>query len=161
MGTYPCSSSARMWSGRSLRARMPAWTAGCSVFTRPSSISGAPVTSLTWRTGRPASPMARAVLPVAMSSTPASWRPRARSMRPDLSLTPRSALMGENTGPLRPSSPNPGGGAQPLLLVDAVLKAGRIVAIENRHGPLEDDRPPVGYAGLQELHRATGDLDPV
>ena len=35
-----CSSSAAMWPGASLRARMPPCTAGCSVFTRPSSISG-------------------------------------------------------------------------------------------------------------------------
>ena len=36
-------------------ARMPAWIAGCSVFTRPSSISGNPVTSATLVTSTPAS----------------------------------------------------------------------------------------------------------
>ena len=42
-------------SGRSRRARMPPWTPGCSVLTRPSRISGAPVrspTSTTAHVGR-------------------------------------------------------------------------------------------------------------
>ena len=43
----PCAPSAARCAGTSRRARMPPWTFGCSVFTRPSSISGKPVTSAT------------------------------------------------------------------------------------------------------------------
>ena len=43
---------------------------GCSVFTRPSSISGKPVTSATSVTARPASASSRAVPPVDSSRTP-------------------------------------------------------------------------------------------
>ena len=45
---------------------------GCIVLTRPSSISGKPVTSLTSRTGMPASRRRRAVPPVEISSAPRS-----------------------------------------------------------------------------------------
>ena len=38
--------------GRSRRARMPPWSAGCSVFTRPSIISGKPVSADTLGDGR-------------------------------------------------------------------------------------------------------------
>jgi hypothetical protein len=41
----PRSRSPACAPGRSRRARMPPWIAGCSVFTRPSSISATPVTS--------------------------------------------------------------------------------------------------------------------
>ena len=44
-----------MSSARPRRARMPPWTAGCSVFTRPSMISGKPVTAEMPVTGTPAS----------------------------------------------------------------------------------------------------------
>ena len=64
---------------------MPPWILGCSVFTRPSIISGNPVTSLTSRTGNPAPRSVRAVPPVDSSSTPSSWRPRAKSTIPVLS----------------------------------------------------------------------------
>ena len=67
---------AAMCSGRSRRASSPPCTAGCSVFTRPSSISGKPVTSATSRTARPASRSARAVPPVESSSQPRVARPR-------------------------------------------------------------------------------------
>ena len=51
-----CSSaSSAMWAGRSRRARMPPWTIGCRVLTRPSRISGKPVMSETLFTGTPAS----------------------------------------------------------------------------------------------------------
>src|SRR5687768_14354720 len=66
---------------------MPPCTAGCRVLTRPSIISGNPVTSETFWTGRPAAASALAVPPVEISSTPLSTRPRARSTRPDLSET--------------------------------------------------------------------------
>ena len=38
-----------MWDWTDRSARMPAWMAGCNVFTRPPSISGTPVT---WATSR-------------------------------------------------------------------------------------------------------------
>jgi len=60
----PCCASARRCSGASRRARMPACTAGCSVFTRPSRISGNPVTRATSVTAMPRSLRARAVPPV-------------------------------------------------------------------------------------------------
>src|SRR5512139_1371564 len=66
---------------------MPPWTLGCSVFTRPSSISGKPVYSLTSITARPASRSALAVPPVESSSTPAPASARAKSTRPVLSET--------------------------------------------------------------------------
>ena len=48
----------------------PPWTLGCSVLTRPSSISGNPVCSLMSLTVKPASRSALAVPPVEISSTP-------------------------------------------------------------------------------------------
>src|SRR5688500_6841510 len=60
---------------------------GCSVLTRPSSISAAPVTSLTRVTGTPASAKAAAVPPDETISHPRSTRPRASSSIPDLSET--------------------------------------------------------------------------
>ena len=78
-------------SGRDRRARMPAWMAGWSVLTRPSIISGNPVTSETPRTGNPAAESAEAVPPVDTSSTPRAASPRPRSARPVLSETLRIA----------------------------------------------------------------------
>jgi hypothetical protein len=71
---------------------MPPWTAGCSVFTRPSIISGKPVTSATVVTGRPTSVSARAVPPVETSVNPRATRPRPRSAMPVLSETLSRAL---------------------------------------------------------------------
>jgi hypothetical protein len=73
--------------GCARRARMPPCTIGCSVFTRPSIISGNFVTSETLVTGRPASASARAVPPVETNSKPRDRRPEARSTSPDLSET--------------------------------------------------------------------------
>src|SRR6267142_3859590 len=70
---------------------MPPWIFGCSVFTRPSIISGNPVTSDTFVTGRPASARAFDVPPVDTSWTPRAARPRAKSTRPVLSDTLRIA----------------------------------------------------------------------
>src|SRR3989338_6582105 len=70
---------------------MPPCTLGCSVFTRPSSISGIPVTSEMSFTARPASRNCLAVLPVEMISTPHFPRPRAKSTIPLLSVTLMSA----------------------------------------------------------------------
>src|SRR5512135_2618794 len=83
----PCACMVATCSGRSRRARMPPCTLGCRVLTRPSSISGKPVYSLTSITARPASRSALAVPPVDSSSTPASASARAKSTRPVLSDT--------------------------------------------------------------------------
>ncbi len=81
MGTIPAACiSCRCWGVG--RPRMPPCTRGCSVFTRPSRISGAPVNSLTSRTGTPPSSSAFAVPPVERISTPSFKRPRAKSSRP-------------------------------------------------------------------------------
>ncbi len=69
---------------RCRRARMPACTFGCSVFTRPSIISGKPVTSEIPATGSPAARRARAVPPVDTSSHPAAARAVANGTRPGL-----------------------------------------------------------------------------
>ena len=63
-GAMPAARSASRWSARRRSARSPPWTRGCNVFTRPSSISGKPVTAATSVTGRPAWRRARAVPPV-------------------------------------------------------------------------------------------------
>src|SRR5688572_24466024 len=80
-----------MCSGRSRRANSPPWTPGCSVFTRPSSISGNPVTSATSCTLSPASRSAFAVPPVEMRSQSRSTRRVAKSTIPVLSDTEMSA----------------------------------------------------------------------
>ena len=74
-----------MCSGLRRSARIPACTAGCSVFTRPSRHSGNPVTCSTGVTGMPASAIRRAVAPVLTSSTPAAASPAASSSIPALS----------------------------------------------------------------------------
>ena len=67
----PCAlRGSAMCCGLSRTARMPPWTRGCSVLTRPSSISGKPVTSAMSRTASPASASALRVPPVEISSTP-------------------------------------------------------------------------------------------
>src|SRR5215472_8818826 len=68
-------------------ARMPPATLGCKVFTRPSSISGNPVTSATSLTGTPASRIILAIPPVETISAPRPLRPRANSTTPVLSVT--------------------------------------------------------------------------
>src|SRR4051812_29275927 len=76
-----------MWSLRPRIARIPPEIFGCIVFTRPSSISGKPVTSETSRTGTPFSRIIRAVPPVETISAPSSLSARAKSMIPVLSVT--------------------------------------------------------------------------
>src|SRR5690606_1259017 len=74
-----------------LRASRPPWIFGCSVFTRPSMISGKPVTAETSVTGSPASRSARAVPPVEISSNDKSSNALANSTIPVLSETLSSA----------------------------------------------------------------------
>src|SRR5688572_19359791 len=98
MVPMPCSFSAAMCAGRSRRASRPPWMRGCSVFTRPSSISGKPVTSATSFTGRPASASRRAVPPVESRATPAACSARAKSTMPVLSETESRAVSGMREG---------------------------------------------------------------
>src|ERR1035438_3765892 len=86
-----CSATAAACGGFSRRNRMPPCTLGCSVLTRPSSISGKPVRSEISLTAMPESRNSFAVPPVEMSSIPwpESWR--AKSTKPVLSVTLRMA----------------------------------------------------------------------
>src|SRR5215204_3950592 len=70
---------------------MPPWIFGCSVLTRPSIISGKPVTSETFTTGSPASAKAFAVPPVETNSKPRAASALPNGIRPDLSETLRIA----------------------------------------------------------------------
>ena len=89
-----CAFKAAMCSGVSRRASKPPCTLGCRVFTRPSSISGKPVTSATSVTGKPCSAKSLAVPPVEMRPTPKACKSRASSTMPVLSETEMSAFMG-------------------------------------------------------------------
>src|SRR6188508_2026079 len=89
----PCCSIAAMCSTLSRRASRPPWIAGCSVLTRPSSISGKPVCAATSVTSSPASARSRAVPPVESSFTPSDASSRARSSTPVLSETEIRACM--------------------------------------------------------------------
>src|SRR6185295_3690873 len=75
-----CAASSRI-------ASSPPCTFGCSVFTRPSIISGKPVGAETSRTVSPASASALAVPPVEISSIPWPSSALAKSTRPVLSDT--------------------------------------------------------------------------
>src|SRR5258706_5850832 len=87
----PAFSIAAMCSRLSRRARMPPCTFGCSVFTRPSSISGNPVCADTSVTRRPSFSRSLAVPPVERICTPSAASPRANSTTPALSETLTSA----------------------------------------------------------------------
>ena len=83
----PCACIDAAWSLFSRIASRPPCTLGCSVFTRPSIISGKPVSSDTSSTLSPASASALRVPPVETSSTPRSASARASSTSPLLSDT--------------------------------------------------------------------------
>ena len=83
----PWSRIASASDGRSGRPRMAPWTLGCSVFTRPSMISGKPVYDEISITGRPCSSRNRRVPPVETISKPSSTSPWAKEAKPVLSLT--------------------------------------------------------------------------
>src|SRR6185312_1258630 len=72
-------------------ASSPPCTLGCSVLTRPSIISGKPVSSEMSETARPASRNALAVPPVEISATSWRARPLAKSTSPVLSETESNA----------------------------------------------------------------------
>src|SRR5262245_26683194 len=87
----PCSAIAATCSSLSLRPSSAPCTLGCSVLTRPSIISGNPVT---WDTSSTLTPEERrrlAVPPVERISTSSDARPRANSTTPVLSETEISA----------------------------------------------------------------------
>src|SRR3954451_23418270 len=87
----PWASMAAWCSGFARTPRSPPWTAGCKVLTRPSIISGNFVRSEISCTGSPASASALCVPPVETRAIPRSLKPRAKSTRPVLSDTERSA----------------------------------------------------------------------
>src|SRR5665213_545981 len=91
MGAMPCRRIASICARSPRRARMPPWIAGCSVLTRPSSISGNWVTEATSSTASPASASALAVPPVEINLTPWRTRPWTKGTRPLLSETESSA----------------------------------------------------------------------
>src|ERR1700723_6285 len=91
MGRIPCSATAVRWAGFSRRCRIPPCTLGCKVLTRPSSISGNPVSSEISFTAMPESRSSLAVPPVEISSTPSLESLRANSTSPVLSVTLRMA----------------------------------------------------------------------
>ena len=92
--SMPCSAAWAMWASLSRLASRPPCTRGCSVFTRPSIISGNCVTSSMGVTGTPASLSARAVPPVEMISAPnSSTSARAKSATPLLSVTDTSTRL--------------------------------------------------------------------
>src|SRR3954452_6394984 len=109
----PCAAIAEACSGSSRTARRPPWTLGCSVFTRPSIISGKPVRSERSRTSSPASRRALAVPPVETNSTPRAAKARPRSASPLLSETEskaRSILIRSGTSLLPSGRPPEGPG---------------------------------------------------
>src|SRR6218665_1319742 len=93
MVAIPCSFRAAICPGRSRQASRPAGTLGCSVLTRPSSISGHCVSSGTSVTGRPWPASSLAVPPGDNSPMPSACRACANSTMPVLSETDRSAFM--------------------------------------------------------------------
>src|SRR5660398_334997 len=93
MGSIPSSWMASMCCRFARSAKMPAWTAGCRVFTRPSMISGKSVVSETRVIGMPTSWRCRAVPPVDIISTPISTKPLAKGSRFHLLDTETRALL--------------------------------------------------------------------
>src|SRR5947209_6323496 len=94
----PCASIAAMCSTLPRRASKPPWMAGCSVLTRPSSISGKPVCVATSVTASPASASSLAVPPVESRSMPSALSSRASSTTPVLSETEISACIASSRG---------------------------------------------------------------
>ena len=84
----PCSSASAICLALSRFASRPPCTMGCSVFTRPSIISGKFVTASMGVTSTPASAITFAVPPVEIISAPnSSCKARANSTTPVLSVT--------------------------------------------------------------------------
>src|SRR5437868_9049982 len=98
-----CSATAARCAGLERTCKMPPCTRGCSVFTRPSSISGKPVSAATSFTSMPLSLSNLAVPPVETSSTFIAASRRANSTTPVLSVTPRIArwILGNGWNPYK------------------------------------------------------------
>src|SRR4249919_2686768 len=96
----PCLASSSTCSARRRSANSPPWILGCSVFTRPPSISGNAVTSSTSVTGNPASRNVCAVPPDETSVAPSSTSARPSSTIPVLSYTVSRALLTGRTSPI-------------------------------------------------------------
>src|SRR3954468_5000034 len=91
MGSMPWALISAWSLATSRRARRAPWIFGCSVLTRPASISFTPVTSATARTAIPSFARSSAVPPVERISIPSDARPRPSSTMPVLSETERRA----------------------------------------------------------------------
>src|ERR1700722_3570991 len=87
----PCAIIACACSALSRIASKPPCTFGCRVLTRPSIISGNPVSSETSLTFNPTAAIALAVPPVETKSMPWAASARANSISPDLSETDNNA----------------------------------------------------------------------
>src|SRR5690554_3386844 len=164
----PCSSSWRRCSSSSRRASRPPWILGWSVLTRPSRISGKPVSSATPCTGSPASAKIRWVPPVEIRVNPCSTKPRANSTRPVLSetLSNASFLLIDAT----PSSSNfdfPPDPQVDCLRIKTVLEgmnpflqAVNGVVRPDGEGFLQDDRPRI-HSFIDKMDGAAGHFNPV
>src|SRR3954452_8955601 len=186
--SIPCSFSVATGSGLSRTASTPAAVFGLIVFTRPSGISGKPVTSSMARVSTPASAKCRAVPPVETISTPSSRRQRANSAMPVLSDTVISARL-TRTSPgaeistsetvrtslidghptwirgvhshLPPGYQTHRSRQQLVLdLLDPLLHDGEGPRIRKLVGLLKDDRPAVDPL-IDEMHGYSGNFYPV
>src|SRR5205807_1051448 len=130
---------------------------GCSVFTRPSSISGAPVTSSTVVTGTPASASSAAVFPDDTSSKPRSTSPRASSTRPVLSYTESRARFTSLLPVLEQGAQHVRVEAS-LDFLDALVERLGSVAGQDRHCLLGEDRTVIDF-DRGDVDGAAGHLD--
>ncbi|CKM14169.1 Uncharacterised protein [Streptococcus pneumoniae] len=87
MSSILLSLAASKWLSKSRRARSPPWIFGWRVFTRPSIISGKPVTSSIAMVSTPALSRATLVPPVEIISQPSFLSSWANSTMPALSET--------------------------------------------------------------------------
>src|SRR4051812_20752597 len=167
---------------------MPAAIFGLIVLTRPSSISGKPVTSSMGRVSIPASARCLAVPPVETISTPSWRRQRAKSAMPVLSdtvisarwtrtspgaaistsETVRTSLIDDHPTWIRGLDPDLPPGYETyglrqqfvLDLVHPLLDCGDVPRIRKLERPLKDDRAAVD-ALVHEMHGNSGNLHAV
>ena len=147
--------------------------AGCSVLTRPSSISGEPVTAATSVTGRPGVAERAAVPPVETSSKPQRDQPpaevdQARLVRDRQERSTRERDDAPRPVPCPPGRRRPSTSTAPdgderdrpwqepvLDGMDPRREAGLVVAGEHRDGLLEEDRSAVERL-VDEVDRDAG-----
>src|SRR5579863_2085454 len=140
-----CARIASAWAGLSRTARRPPCTAGCSVLTRPSIISGKPVSSATSNTARPASRSVLRVPPVDTSSMPWPASARANSTTPLLSETEMRAREGRRRCSVMACSVMARSVMARCFILRRGAQAKRIVS--GRQLPFLAARPPRGGAG--------------